>query len=107
MNNINTTIRYTTEADGNVFSDLGFSAEEAKILKSASQQLIENKLRLMNEMSNWIEENNLKQSEAASILGVSRPRVSDMVNGKLEKFTLDALVTFVAKTGRTVQLHLS
>ncbi|MFA9499585.1 helix-turn-helix domain-containing protein [Mannheimia sp. E30BD] len=107
MNNIDTKIRHTTEADNNIFEDLGFSSDEAQKLKSASQQLIETKLMLMNEMSNWIDENKLKQSEAASILGVSRPRISDMVNGKLEKFTLDTLVTFVAKTGKTVQLQLS
>lgn len=107
MNNIDTKIRHTTEAQGNVFEDLGFPIDEAQKLKSASQQLIETKLMLMNEMSNWIDKNNLKQSEAASILGVSRPRISDMVNGKLEKFTLDTLVTFVAKTGKTIQLQLS
>ncbi len=107
MNNIDTKIRHTTEAQGNVFEDFGFPIDEAQKLKSASQQLIETKLMLMNEMSNWIDKNNLKQSEAASILGVSRPRISDMVNGKLEKFTLDTLVTFVAKTGKTIQLQLS
>lgn len=106
MNNIDTQIQHITPADGNVFADLGFAPQEANQLKNASQQLIESKLILVNAMRDWIEENQLKQAEAASILGVSRPRVSDMVNGKLEKFTLDALVSFVAKTGRSVQLQL-
>lgn len=106
MNNIDTKIRHTTKADGNVFADLGFSQQEADRLKSASQQLIENKLLLLNVMSDWIADNNLKQAEAAAILGVSRPRVSDIVSKKLEKFTLDTLVSFVAKTGRMVQLQL-
>lgn len=107
MENIDTTIRHTTDANGNVFADLGFSTEEATALKQASQQLIENKLLLMNAMSDWIKQNHLKQAEAANILGVSRPRISDMVNLKTEKFTLDALVSFISKTGRRVRLSLN
>lgn len=103
---IDTQIRHTTEANGNVFADLGFTPQEAQQLKSASEQLIQNKLVLMNAMSEWIKENHLKQAEAASILGVSRPRISDIVNHKTDKFTLDALVSFVSKTGRSVQISL-
>ncbi len=103
---IDTQIRHTTEANGNVFADLGFTPQEAQQLKSASEQLIMNKLVLMNAMSEWIKENHLKQAEAASILGVSRPRISDIVNHKTDKFTLDALVSFVSKTGRSVQVSL-
>ncbi|MGX3066012.1 helix-turn-helix domain-containing protein [Ursidibacter arcticus] len=107
MEKIDTQIRHTTEATGNVFADLGFDIEQAEQLKQASEQLIANKILLMNAMSEWIEKNQLKQAEAASILGVSRPRISDMVNLKTDKFTLDALVSFVSKTGRTVQLSLN
>lgn len=103
---IDTQIRHTTEANGNVFADLGFAPQEAQQLKSANKQLIQNKLVLMNAMSEWIKENHLKQAEAASILGVSRPRISDIVNHKTDKFTLDALVSFVSKTGRRVQVSL-
>ena len=103
---IDTQIRHTTEANGNVFADLGFAPQEAQQLKFASEQLIQNKLILMNAMSEWIKENHLKQAEAASILGVSRPRISDIVNHKTDKFTLDALVSFVSKTGRSVQISL-
>lgn len=107
MEKIDTNIRYTTEANGNVFADLGFETQEATALKQASQQLIENKLMLMKAMSDWIKQNHLKQAEAATILGVSRPRVSDMMNFKTEKFTLDALVSFISKTGRSVQISLN
>jgi len=54
----------------------------------------------------WIAENGLKQAEAAEILGVSRPRVSDAVNGKTEKFTLDALFAMIVKTGKIPELHI-
>tara|TARA_A100001391_G_scaffold205463_1_gene207437 strand:+ start:301979 stop:302182 length:204 start_codon:yes stop_codon:yes gene_type:complete len=46
---------------------------------------------LMSEISQWIADNNLKQIEAAAILGITRPRVSDVVNKKMPKFTIDAL----------------
>lgn len=104
---IDTKIRHTTPANGNVFADLGFSAEESTALKKASQQLVDNKIMLMNAMNEWIAQNKLKQAEVASILGVSRPRISDMVNRKTEKFTLDALVSFVSKTGRSVQISIA
>ncbi|WP_448970180.1 XRE family transcriptional regulator [Neisseria sp.] len=36
----------------------------------------------------------------------SRPRVSDLVNGKISKFTIDALLTMLAKTGKTAELNI-
>lgn len=106
-------ISHITPADGNVFADLGFSAEEAAELKAVSESMIqsqtildENKIALMQNVGDWIAANKLKQSEAALILGISRPRVSDVVNQKTGKFTLDALVMMLAKTGQTVKLSV-
>ena len=45
----------------------------------------------MEELSVWIAKHHLKQAEAAEILMVSRPRVSDVVNKKTAKFTIDTL----------------
>ncbi len=36
----------------------------------------------------------------------SRPRVSDLVNGKISKFTIDALLNMLAKTGKTAELNI-
>jgi len=47
---------------------------------------------MMVELSNWITEHQLKQADAAQILMVSRPRVSDVVNQKTAKFTIDTLI---------------
>jgi len=44
----------------------------------------------------------LKQAQAAEILMMSRPRVSDVVNKKTAKFTLDTLVQMLSQTGKTV-----
>jgi predicted XRE-type DNA-binding protein len=52
-------------------------------------------------------EQHLKQSDAAQILGVTRPRVSDVMNKKTVKFTIDALVDMLARTGKRVQLSVS
>jgi len=48
---------------------------------------------------------NLKQTQAAEILGVTRPRVSDLIHRKAIKFTIDALVDMLARAGK--QVHLS
>jgi len=58
----------------------------------------------MRALADWIEEHNLKQAEAAEILMVSRPRVSDVVNRKTEKFTIDALVEMLSRAGKPVRL---
>ena len=58
----------------------------------------------MDELSNLIADNHLKQAEAAGILMVTRPRVSDLVNKKTGKFTLDALVDMLSRVGKPVRL---
>ncbi|MDK4689717.1 hypothetical protein [Kingella negevensis] len=49
-------------------------------MKAESQLLLETKLMLSQSVGDWIKENKLKQEEAAEILGVSRLRISDVVN---------------------------
>ncbi len=53
----------------------------------------------MGELVEWIEDHHLKQVQAAEILMVSRPRVSDVVNKKTAKFTIDALVEMLSRVG--------
>lgn len=101
---------HITPAGGNVFADLGFEPEEAVILKANSQRIISEKLAIKNslmaELADWIDAKQLKQADAAEILGVSRPRVSDVINKKAIKFTIDALVDMLARTGKHVQLSV-
>ena len=107
---IETKSMHITPVGGNVFADLGFAPEEAKALKDESQRIISEKLSikysLMTELAGWIEVKNLKQSEAAEILGVTRPRVSDLINKKAIKLTIDSLVDMLARTGKHVQLSV-
>ena len=58
----------------------------------------------MDELSTWIADHQLKQAEAALILMVSRPRVSDVVNRKTAKFTIDTLVDMLGRVGKSVRL---
>jgi len=101
---------HITPFGGNVFADLGFEPEEAAALKAESQRIISEKLAikdsLMTELAEWIEAKKLKQAEAAEILGVTRPRVSDVIHKKAIKFTIDALVDMLARAGKHVQLSV-
>ena len=58
----------------------------------------------MEELSVWIEEHHLKQSEAAEVLMVSRPRVSDVVNKKTAQLTIDTLVEKFSRVGKPIRL---
>ncbi len=67
-----------TRSSGNVFRDLGFSAEEAENLRVRAD--------LMASIRGIIEQDELTQADAAELFGVSQPRVSDLVRGKIELF---------------------
>ena len=105
---IDTEIRHVTKPGSNLFLELGFPPEEAKRLHAASRKQINETLRikkqLMTELADWIEEHHLKQADAAEILMVSRPRVSDVVNKKTAKFTIDTLVEMLSRIGKPVKL---
>ena len=107
---VDTEIRHVTRSGANLFLELGFSAEEAERLQAASLQQISDtvalKEQLMSELATWIAQHHLKQSEAAQILMVSRPRVSDVVNKKTAKFTLDTLVEMLSLAGKPVRLAI-
>lgn len=107
---IDTEIRHVSKPGANLFLELGFSEEEAKRLQAASHKQINDtrqlKAQLMSELAEWIEQHHLKQAEAAEILMVSRPRVSDVVNKKVGKFTIDALVEMLSRAGKPVRLAI-
>ena len=107
---IDTQIGHVTKADSNLFLELGFPAAEAILLQAASEQKINDikllKEQLMSELAAWIAEHQLKQADAARILMVSRPRVSDVVNKKTAKFTIDTLVEMLSRVGKPVKFAI-
>jgi len=81
---------------GNVFRDLGFSREEAENLKIRSD--------LMIRLTKLIETRGLTQAQAAALFRVTQPRVSDLVRGKIERFSIDTLVAMLGHAGVRVQI---
>ncbi|PHV01645.1 helix-turn-helix domain-containing protein [Iodobacter sp. BJB302] len=110
MNNIDTTIQHITPAGGNLFAELGFAPEEAQRYHAESQKQINTTLmlkeQLIAELGSWIESKQLKQAEAAAILHISRPRVSDVVNKKTNKFTIDTLISLLGRADKPVTIHI-
>jgi predicted XRE-type DNA-binding protein len=108
MEKIDTTIRHVTKLGANLFAELGFPEREAELLQEESKKQIEELLalkeQLMGELTAWLKINHLKQEEAAKILHVTRPRISDVVNKKTSKFTIDALVSMLTRAGKPVRL---
>lgn len=107
---IDTQVRHVTKPGANLFRELGFSPADAERFQAESQLQINDtkvlKEQLMVELSKWIADNHLKQADAAEILMVSRPRVSDVVNMKVSKFTIDTLVNMLSRVGKPVRLAI-
>ena len=91
-----TIVSHTTPADGNVFTDIGFPPAEAENLKIRSD-LMSEILRLIAGMT---------QTHAASRLGVSQPRVSELVRGQIDRFTIDSLVNMLAHAGMRMRVSV-
>lgn len=87
-----------TRSSGNVFVDLGFSQAEAEPLRLRSE--------LMIRIADIIEHRGLSQTEAAHLFGVHQPRISDLVRGKLHRFSLDTLVEMLGKAGMRVTAEI-
>jgi predicted XRE-type DNA-binding protein len=86
-------------SSGNVFRDLGFGPKEAESLRLRAE--------LMLELRRLIETRKLTQRSAASLLGVTQPRISDLNRGKIDLFSIDALVNMLARAGMRIQLRVT
>ena len=80
----------------NVFAELGFEPREAQELKRKSD--------LMMQIEQFISRRGLTQAKAAAVLGVSQPRVSALLSGRLSLFSTDELIRMYEATGSTVTL---
>lgn len=81
---------------GSAFDDLGFDAPEAHNLKIRAA--------LMRAIEEELEKRKLTQEKAAKILGVSQPRVSDLIRGKIQLFTIDVLINMLEELGKPVSI---
>ena len=85
-----------TSSSGNVFIDLGFSEGEAAVLALRADLM--GRLRLLVQNEGWT------QAQAAERFGIAQSRVSDLLRGKWDKFSLDMLITLAARAGRKVEI---
>ena len=88
-----------TRSTGNVFRDLGFSPDEAEHLRIRSDLLLQ--------LQKAIKSKGLKQAEAAKLLDVTQPRVSDLVRGRVDLFSVDTLIDMLARLGIRVRVVFS
>ena len=80
----------------NVFEALEDDPTMAQNLKIRSE--------LMISLRRYIEDEGLEQKKAAKLFGVHQPRISDLMRGKIDKFTIDMLVNMLARIGKIVKL---
>lgn len=86
------------ETFDDAFDALSDTPEEAANMKARSDLLSGIRLRV----ESW----NLPQDQAATRLGISRPRLNDLLRGKIDKFSLDALVNIATAAGLTLHIEL-
>jgi predicted XRE-type DNA-binding protein len=87
------------KSSGNVFADLGFDPAEAEVMKLRAEVMI--RIERLLKTRGWT------QAEAARHLGVTQPRVSRLLKGKWEDFSLDMLLTLAARAGLKPKVSLS
>ena len=85
-----------TRGSGNVFVDLGFPPSEAENLLLRAQLM--SRIRAAARGSS--------QREAAKRFGVTQPRLNDLLRGKIDKFSLDALVNMLGHAGMRVEMKV-
>jgi predicted XRE-type DNA-binding protein len=87
-----------TRSSGNVFRDIGFSEEESQDLIIRS--------KLMRELKKRIEQLGLTQTQAAELLQVTQPRISNLARGKISLFSTEALIGMLARLGGQVSVSV-
>ncbi len=61
---------------------------------------------LMLALKDHLQRSGMNQAQAAQLLGLTQPRVSDLMRGKINLFALDALVNMVAAAGLHVEMRV-
>ena len=91
----NQRIEYT-EGSGNIYQDLGFIDSEERLAKA----------KLAMSIENLIEKSNLTQVEAAKILKVNQPKISALVNGRLDGFSIERLFRFLVILNQDIDITI-
>jgi predicted XRE-type DNA-binding protein len=84
-------------SSGNVFTDLGLPNPEEHLAKATIALAIARTIR----------ERGLTQEQAGAVLGLTQPKVSDLVRGRLDKLTLDRLMRYLCKLDYDVTIRFA
>jgi predicted XRE-type DNA-binding protein len=84
------------KGSSNVFEDLGFGKEEAVNLKIRADLTID--------LCKFIRSQQWTQAEAATFFGETQPRISNLMNGDIDRFGIDKLVQMLSQAGMDVRV---
>ncbi len=87
-----------TKSTGNVFEDLNFEGGEAENLRVRA--------RLMAPLERYIRDRDTTQVEVADEFGTTQARISALLNGKIQAFSIDALINMLDRAGLEVDIHV-
>ncbi len=82
----------------NVFEQLGFDSQESANLVVRSD--------LIRALEKHINESQMTQSRAAELMGVSQPVISDLMRGKIDKFSIDKLINMASRAGLEISVNI-
>ena len=88
-----------TRGSSNVFRDVGFASGEAHNLLPRSE--------LMTRIEQFVKRGGLTQKDSALALGVTQPRLNDLLKGRIDKFSLDALVNMLGHAKLRVEIRVN
>ena len=82
---------------GNVFADLGYADAKERTLK----------VELALEVNRALKQRKLTQAQAADLLGIVQPHVSDLVRYRLNRFSVERLMRFLTQLGKDVEIRIA
>jgi predicted XRE-type DNA-binding protein len=86
------------KSSGNVFRDLGLGPKASENLLVRAQ--------LMTEIEKFIQKESITQAKAAKLFGVTQPRISDLIRGKIHLFSVDTLIEMLSHAGMIVDIRI-
>ncbi len=87
------------KSSGNVYRDIGFSVQEAENLRIRGV--------LMMEIERYINRRGLSQAAAAKYFGMKQPEISHLVNGHIDRFSIDKLVNMASQIGKEIDVKIN
>ena len=91
-------VSHVTPADGNIFADLGAPPAEAQNLLARA--------RLMVQIKDIVKARKLTQARAAKLFGVTQPRLSDVIRGHIDRFSVDSLMEMLSRAGLEIHVEV-